>query len=151
MSFRTDILEAVEDVRNLPGELDIRQFRVFVCVRSWDGARVGVGNATTTETEILVSGYPPKVKELSSRDVVASGGLYSAGDVTVGPMTPEHARGGVSHDVFDPPKGASPTEVYFRIEGPTFVDGWAHFERVSDDTFGNFSHTMVLRQTGKRP
>ena len=149
MTFRTDILDAVEGFRTLPGELDIRQQRVSVVVRAWTGSRVGDGTSTTTTTEILVSGYPPKVKELSSRDVVASGGRYTSGDVRVGPITPPHASGGVDPAVYNPATTASPAEVYFVLTGPGFPTGGARFERVSDDTLANFSHFLVLRPTGQ--
>lgn len=151
MSFRTDILEAIEDIRSVPGDLDIRQHRVFVVVRAWDGPRVGVGLSTTTETELLVSGYPPKVREMSLKDVVASGGLYVAGDIEVGPITPNHAKGGTAPSVYNPDVGSTPSEVYFRVEGPGLPTGGAHFSRVGDSTMKSFSHKLTLRQSGRQP
>ena len=149
MSFRDDILEAIEDVRSVPGELDIRQFRVFVVVRSWTGGRPGVGTEqTVSETEILVSGYPPKVKPLTTKDVVASGGLYTASDLKVGPITPSNAAGGTDPSVFNPDVGSFPTDVTFRVEGPGLPTAGIRCVRINDDTYGNFSHYLVLRQTG---
>lgn len=148
MSFRDDILDVIEDRRSLPGELDIRQFRVFVVVRLWTGDRPGVGDSDDTETELLVSGYPPKVKPVTSKDAIASGGLYTAADLRVGPMTPPNTNGGIAPGVHNPVTDPNPQEILFRVEGPGLPDGGAWFKRVGDETYGNFSHYLVLRQTG---
>lgn len=148
MSFRTDILEAVEDVRSVPGELDIRQYRVFVSVQTWSGARPGLGTATTTETELLVSGHPPRVKPMTTKDVVASGGLYTASDLKVGPFTPPNAKGGTDPSIYNPNTSNSPTAITFRVSGPGLPSAGIRCERINDDTYGNFSHYLILRQTG---
>jgi hypothetical protein len=150
MSLRTSLLAVIENVRGLAGDMGLRQYQVFVVVKSWAGARVGMGNVTTTETALIVSGSPPRVRALSQRDVTASGGRYVAGDLRVGPITPQHAGGGIAESVFNPPVGAQPTTVTFRVTGPNLPATGIDCERVGEETFGNFSHYLILRSTGRR-
>lgn len=148
MSFRTNLLKTIEKIRHLPGSLDIRQYHVFVVVRAWTGDRPGVGSSTITTTELLVSGYPPKVKPLTTKDVIASGGLYTASDLRVGPFTPTTPAGGTDPMTFNPATTSDPTEVTFVVTGPGLPASGIRCERINDDTYGNFSHYLILRQTG---
>lgn len=152
MSFREKLLARVEKIRgSVPGKLDLRQNEVTVIVRTWTGARAGVGSKTDVETVITNAGYNLKVEELSSKDIVASNGVYQAGDVKIGPITPSHPLGGVLFDTTDPATTSTAREVFYRIEGPSFPTDGAYFKRVEGDDLKNFRFMVTLRRTPFQP
>jgi hypothetical protein len=151
MSFRLDLRKSVEAIRGLvPGGLDLRPFRVDVVVRTWSGARAGVGTATVTSTRLMNQGQNPKFEQLKTNDVVASGGLYSAGDFRIGPLTPEYPTGGTDHGTLDPSTTTTAREVFYLVRGPGFEDG-AWFYRVNDNIKMNFRYEVVVRKTAQAP
>ena len=148
MSLVSDILADIDAIRgDIPGYIGLRPFRAYVVTRTWSGGRVGQGAPTTTTTEITNAGRPVKVKQISDADVIQSGGLYNAGDVTVGPFTPAYVGGGVTIATFQPAYGTSPTEVLFKVTGPGYPAAGGLFKVKSND--GNFATrmTLVLSQT----
>lgn len=151
MSFRTDLLAAVNAIRGaVPRSLDLRQHVVTVRVRTWTGTRSSVGTTTDVDT-VLTTGdgvSNPKVKEVSSKDIVASGGLLTDQDVIVGPFTPEFAAGGIAGSVTEPATTTTAREVYFKITGPGMPTNGRWFKRVTDDTSKNFSQWLTLRSMG---
>lgn len=152
MSFRTTLLATVERIRGVvPGALDLRPHTVTVRVRTWTGARAGIGTRVDADTPIRNFGFNPKVSEVSSRDVVASGGVYQQGDFRVGPITPEYVGGGTALTTLDPATTGTAREVLFKIEGPGFPTAGAWFKRVEDSTIRNFTHSVVLRRTAVTP
>jgi len=91
MSFRTRLLPVFEQLRGkIPGALDLRPYKVTVRVRTWTGARPGLGTATDVDVPLYNAGFNVKVTAISMKDVVASGGRYSAGDFRIGPFTPPY-------------------------------------------------------------
>lgn len=153
MSLVSDILGDIDEIRgDVPGDIGLRPFRIWVTSRAWSGTRVGVGTKTDTTTELTCAGRPPKVKQISDADVIASGGLYSSGDIEVGPITPAYTGGGVAVSTWQPNIGASPTEgPWFRVTGPGYPTAGAWFK--SKSSGGNFSTrvTLVMSQTGESP
>lgn len=152
MSLVSDILGDIDAIRgDIPSDIGVRPFRVYVLVRTWTGTRSGVGSSSDVTTEITCAGRPPKVRQLSDVDVIQSGGLYNAGDVQVGPFTPNYTGGGVSISTFQPSVASSPTEVLFKITGPGYPAAGAWFKVKSND--GNFATrlTIVLSQTAATP
>jgi hypothetical protein len=143
--LRRALLPVVERARAIPGALGLRRYRVWVRIVEWSGDRVGVGSSSYADTELLVGGSGPKVKQVQSRDVVASGGELSDVMFDIGPLTPEFAGGGIDPSVFNPPKGSRPMEIYFRVVGPG-VAAWC--QRVSDSTDRNFRYTLRVKQLG---
>lgn len=151
MSFRTDLLAVIDQIRRIPGEMDLRQNEVTVIVRTWSGARVGVGTKTDVSTVLKIAGDTnPKVSELSQKDIVASGGELTSQDVKIGPFTPDFVGGGIDEDVIDPPTGASPKEVYFKVTGNGMGSG-RYFKRYQDETLKNFSRWVFLKATAWQP
>jgi hypothetical protein len=145
MSFRTGLLPAVDVLRAIPGLLGLRQFTVTVRARAWSGTRPGDGGtATNTDTVLRVNGQNPKVAQVSSRDVVASGGLYTSEDFKIGPLTPSLT----SITSIDPDPDSSAREVFFKLEGPGMGSSGRWFRRVSDESAANFSYFIIVRSIG---
>lgn len=152
MSFRTDLLPDLDTIRGIPGELGLRRHSVIVRVKTSSGTRPGVVGATTTtvDTPLKVGNgsQNPKVKEINVRDVVASGGLYAAGDYRIGPVTHAWAGGGVATATVDPATTSTGREVFYLIEGDGMPTGGALCKRISDETLPNFHINIVVRRIG---
>lgn len=152
MSFRLDVRAMVDDIRgSVPGSLDLRPHAVTVRVRTWTGARAGVGTFTDVDTRVLNAGFNPKVRELAPRDVAASGGVYVTGDYRIGPITPEYVGGGTAATTLDPATTTTAREVFFLITGPSLPDDGAWFKRVSDDSLRSFRTEVVVRRMAASP
>lgn len=151
MTFRTALLGTVERLRGrIPGRLDLRPRKVTVRVRTWTGARPGVGTYTDVDTVLLNAGVNVKVAQVSTKDIVASGGRYASGDLKIGPITPEYPGGGTPSGVLDPPTTTTAREIFYLLEGPGFPDEGAWCVRVQDDVLPNFHGYVVVRLTGLR-
>ncbi len=149
MSFRDDILPDVDSIRGIPGELGLRRFAVSVLVRTHSGARPGISGGTWTDvtTPLKVAGgtQNPKVTQVTSKDVVASGGLYQVGDFRIGPLTTEWAGGGTPFATLSPATTSTAREVFFVITGPGLPTGGVTCQRVSDETMKNFHVNVIVR------
>jgi hypothetical protein len=156
MSLRDDLLGVLDAVRGIPDDLGLRQYTVTVRVRTWSGSRPGVDASTATDvdTPIWVDAgtHKPKVRQVTQREVIASGGIYSDQDLRVGPITPP----GPSSDnsdvtVFDPVPGAEPIEIFFKIDGPGMAAGGSWFKKFSQDVTRPLHYEFVVRRTGEIP
>jgi hypothetical protein len=163
-TFRDAILPALDQLRALPGVFGIRRFTVTARSRVWTGARPGLG--TKTDTDILITNAlqtpqgttqePVRVRYLTTREVIASGGLYRDRDLRVGPLTPSwlatliFPAGGYADAQVDPLTSASPTEIFWKVTGPSLpsAGAWCDVIRL-EETALHFS--VVLRTTGKTP
>lgn len=146
MTLRDDLLNVAEDVREIPGDLGLRLFSVEVFKRTHSGERVGIGTTYDTVKTLLVASYKPKVVQVTSRDIIASGGLYQEQDLRVGPLTPTK----INVPDFDPPVGVAPVELLFRITGPGYEAG-AWFKKINMVTTRPFRYEFVVRATAEKP
>lgn len=146
MSFRDALLPAIDSIRGIPDRLfGIRLWRVWLRVVAWDGPAVGIGAQTVTETEIAHSdGSRPKVREMRSRDIVASGGVLEAATYEVGPLTPTDAM----LELMSPAAGAG-REVMFRVTGPGLPSAGALCKRVEGDEMRPFTGLLRLQRLGR--
>jgi hypothetical protein len=154
-TLRDALLPAVDIIRGVPAALGMRLHTVQVVSRSWSGARIGLGTKTDTTTGVKIDLgiYQTKVRQVTERDIVASGGLYSSMDLKVGPITPPYAGSAADNDaisVFDPPVGTN-TEVFFNIQGPGMPTGGAWFKKVSQDVSRPFRYEFIVRKTAEVP
>jgi hypothetical protein len=138
MSFASDLLPGLDAVRAIPGELGLRDVTVTQVVRTWTGARVGLGTATRTDTAVLVGGQNPRVERISPREDLR---------VTV---TPEFPGGGVARSVLQPAVGASPTELYWLVTGRGFPADGMLCTKVGPEEHDELRITFVIRQTSAK-
>ena len=157
-TLATALLPALDTIRSIRGQLGLNPFTVTVLMRQWSGERPGVGSSLDTTTVLQNAGQPVMVKQLSARDIVASGGLYRDRDMRVGPMTPSYAAtfvqpaGGYTDATLDPPvvQGIGGTEIFWLVSGPGMPAGGVYCEKVGEEaTALHFS--VILRATGRTP
>jgi hypothetical protein len=159
-NLRDGLLPVLDTVRGVAGILGLRNTAVTVRVVSWTGARQGLGTSSFVDTKLLVKGQTqnPRVKQLTARDVFASGGVYSTQDVRVGPLTPSFplsafvAAGGVALGTVNPPPptaGSVYQEIFWKVEGGGFlVPRW--FVLFGDDLVSPTRYFVVLRRCGNQ-
>ena len=95
MALRDDLLPQIERLRAIPGQLGFRPYTsVRLRTRTWSGVEPGDGTATDSFLALETGGQPAKVRQISAREVSASGGRYTDADYVVGPLTPEHTASG---------------------------------------------------------
>ena len=160
-TYRDAYLAVVDARRGLPVLYGIRLHNVSVLVRQWPSGTPGQGthNDTLTSLKLNLGTGPIKVRNISTKDIVSSGGLYSAEDIIVGPITPPYSGSGLDNDaitVFDPiPQAGIASEVLFLVTGPGFnpTGNWpgAWFKKIETRTDKPFRYEIVLRKTAECP
>jgi hypothetical protein len=159
--FASELQGDLDEIRGIPGELGLRSRSVTLLVRTWTGAQPGFGTLTDTRTVLTNNSYPgqaqnPRIREISNREIIASGGLYRDRDIKIGPLTPSYVAdlmrpaGGVTDANVDPPVTVSPTETFWLVAGPTMPAGGAWCEKIEEE-YGAFHYFVVVRATGKTP
>jgi hypothetical protein len=154
------LLPVVDTVRGIPGILGFHGTTVTARLVTWLGTRPGVGECTIVDTPLLVMSNTqnPRVRQLSDKDALASGGIYTNQDIRVGPVTPPFeanefvAEGGVEHATIDPPMIAAGTgakQIFFKLAGRGFqFPVW--FVRVGDETVPPLRRFLTLRRAGNQ-
>lgn len=156
--LRERLLPRVDRIRGLRGVFGLTRFRVFVVVTTWDVERIGdrPGNrrqVSKVETEIIVGGFPPKVRnDRTSKDLIAGQSELKQLSFTVGPVTPEFYNmggGGVSPDVEDPQLERGQTVLY-RLTGPGLPSDGLMCKRESSEEDKPFRYMIHLRSTARK-
>ena len=112
------------------------------------------GGEGATVREIL---RHPKVRQVTQRDIVASGGLYHAQDMKVGPLTPSYPGsqqngqgGGVAYSTIDPVVSGQTVEVYYGISGASLPGVHVWYDKFSDTTDHAMNSTIILRRSANQ-
>lgn len=159
MSLVSDIMQGLDDIRGIGGELGLRPYKVSFLVRSWSGVRPNDGISTDAPPVVLTTGNGCQsviVKQVSAKEIVASGGLYRDRDLKVGPLTPPYVAsldlpaGGFADATLDPVPTGAPVEVFWNVQGPDMPPGGSWFERLYAERTA-LHHFFILRATGQRP
>ena len=154
------LLKPIDIMRGIPGIMGVRLYTVAIIVRAWTGARPGLGSPTdaTHGVKVDVGIYQTKVAQVSAKDAIASGGLYTNQELKVGPITPPYTGSTADNDaiaILDPPEPSPGTsqEVLFNIQGPGFPtallsNGYAGawFEKVSSNYTRYFRYEFIVRK-----
>jgi len=161
VNLRTGLLPVVDGVRGLPGLLGLRIYTVQVCYETWSGTdasgRSGVGIGTKTLSALMTlrvdqGGAAPHVRQVSQKDIIASGNLYQDQDLKVGPMTPPYTGSTKDDDqilIFDP-ASTPPESLHFFVTGPGYASG-AWFKKIGDKVDGPISWFIFLRKNPVTP
>lgn len=154
-TLRDSLLPAVDVIRGIPGALGLRLFSVAITKRVWSGPRIGLGTNTDTTSGIKVDVgiFPVKIRQLTTREIIASAGQFRDEDIEVGPITPPYTGSTLDNDaisIFDPPEGTF-EEIFFNITGPGYPTGGAWFDKVKQTVTPNFRYMFVLRKNGRQP
>jgi hypothetical protein len=155
------ILPALDMCRTIGGRLGLRVYTTTVRQRIWSGERPGVGSYVDFDTALVNTGVdgvsaPVMVKELSRKDVIASGGLYISGDLRIGPMTPAYqalftklAGGYTDRGTLDPgPLSTAPVQMIWIVNGPSLAPN-SIFQKVSEEAAA-MHYKVVVRSTGRQ-
>lgn len=150
MSIVKDSLPILDRARSLLADVGLRPYTVSLLVRTWvNGDRVGTGNKVDTETPLTVAdGRPPKVRQLSAKELVAQGGALEDQTFEVGPLTPDYGPGGISAALINPPLTGDPQEVFFVLKGPGLAAEGALCQKVFDRLDSPFRYMFQIRRTG---
>lgn len=165
-TLREELLSMVNEMRQLPTLFGIRLYTVTVRVTSFTGGIFNVpgeGTKTVVETPIYLDGYTtlPKVTVLSTRDIIASGGLYTDGDYKIDFITPFYTDvtacpygtidvGGIAINLFDPTPIDDTVEIVYILTGPEFPTG-ALFKKIQTYAYKPFTYSIVVRKIGVQP
>lgn len=159
-SFRDSLLPAVDIMRAIPATLGLRLHTVSVLVRVWSGGRPGLGLSTDNFYGLHVGqsqSVGAKVRNVSQKEAIASGGLYTEQDLIVGPITPPYTGSQLDNDqipIFDPIppiQAVLSTEVFFLVKGPGYSAGGDWFKKIAQRTDQPFRYMIWLRKTGETP
>jgi hypothetical protein len=166
-TFQSTILAPLDAVRGVGGLLGLRVWQVTVRKRVWTGGRPGLVGTTRTDTDTALvnqaadgSLQPVRVRQVSRREVVVSGGYYTTRDLKVGPITPTFAAeiglpsGGFDDATVNPVPTGSTTEIIWIVTPPSGTYGYPTagltFEPIGQDSTA--LHVYVfLRSTGRAP
>lgn len=148
-TFRDSFLPKLDKIRaGIPSKIGIRLVSLTVRTKDWSGARVGQGTKTVTDTVIGgPMGTRYKISVVSTKDVVASGGRYQAGQYKIGPITPPYPGGPFTVDQLIPPKlSGQAREVYYAISDD--VDGTQWCSSAGSDTLNALHWYLYLKLEG---
>ena len=162
--FRDQFLPLIDLIgQGLPNMFGLRQYDVSLSVVAWTGSRPGLGTNTVATYPITVNqnkagNNRPKVAQLSTREVLASAGLYVEGDYRIGPLTPHYvtvdgyAFGTLPGDI-EKALQTNPQEIFFNLNGPGMSDptGGDWFKLVKANFANNFHYDIVIRKTAQKP
>ena len=162
-NFTQALLPALDSIRGIAGQLGLRPYTVTIYVDVWSGSRVGLGTKTSSSTTLTNTSGPPsqpvRVAQVSRKEIIASGGLYTDRDFKIGPMTPAYGAfinsfaGGNTGAQLDPPPTNAQVEVLWNVIGPGLPGegsppGAMFFKLGEEATALHFF--LYLRQTGKQ-
>jgi hypothetical protein len=153
MTFVNRLRAKLDAARVKPALLGLRPFTITVWTRSWSGGRSGLGSVTDGYQALTVGdGYAPHVRQLSQRDVIASGGLYSEQDLEVTLTAAYDAcstSGGFEVSDFDPPRDGYFKQVLFIVTGPGMPTAGRLYQKKGQRVDSSYSYSLILTATGQ--
>lgn len=152
MSFRTGLLARVDKIRRIPqSAYDMRQNTIDIIIRQWSGDVVGNGTSVDLKRRLFINhDRNIRVRQVSSKDIVASGGLLTESSLKIGPFTPSYPGGGLDNPDFDPPVNGKSREIFFIIKGLGMGKQGRWFRRVNDNSLQNYTTWLFLTATGEQ-
>ena len=132
-----------------PEHMNQRPHRLSILTRTWSGGYKEAGEASETAID-LPQHFP--VRQVSTREIAASGGRYEQGDMAVEGITPEYVDPGgnlrgYSPLALDPRVTRNGVEIIYRLTGPHEGD----YQLVELQSWRPYSYTLVLRRRSDSP
>lgn len=141
MTLLNNLRKTLDAVRAIPGFLSLRNHEVSVVIKNW--TKLGESSPSITIIPLKHNNQNPNVKQISSKDVIASNGLFATTDLEL-TLTPTFSfvdgYGGYDSNTFDPVR--SNQEIYFLINGPSYQN--AYFKKISQDTTNQLTTKIFL-------
>lgn len=149
MSLVSDLLQTIDEGRELLADVGLRPYTVSLLVVTHAGEYPGDGSSYTTSTPITVAhGKAPKVKVVDDKDIV-QGGAFSKTRYEIGPLTPAYATGGVSPEDLEPPATNKPREVFYVLKGPGLPTNGMLCKKVADRLDSPFRYVITVETLGR--
>ena len=147
MTRRDQLLPVFDRARAKIAAFGLRQNGLSVVTRTWTG---GLGPPNSFVDAVLAISPTPRIRDVSMRELVGSGGQYQVGDIRVDRITPAYTVGAVSGGYTAAqlvPTGSALVEIIYRVTGPLAGD----YLHVDDSLDRNFGYTLVIRRTNRTP
>lgn len=131
-----------------PNGLTIRTRTWFVDGVTWAPGGIRAPGAIFVDSDLVLS-PTPRIREVSSREVASSGGLYQDGDLRVTKITPQYtgAGGGGYTPLQLRPVGAENVEILYVVTGPSAGE----HELVDSDFSRNWGYELTIRRLRTTP
>lgn len=133
----------------IPTGIGVRSVTLTVRSTLFEGDLMTGGQTVVTDTVIGgPAGARYKVREVSAKEVVASGGKFQHGSLRVGPITPPYPGGAFTRDELLPPteKGG---DVLYGVTDSSGRTQWCELQ--GSDTLHDLHWYLVLNPTGTTP
>jgi hypothetical protein len=99
-TIANDFRELADDIRSIPGEFGLREYRSFLVRKPWTGTHPGDGDEMPEIIPLTVgNGANPKVRFPSQKEVAL--GMMASGTMMFGPLTPAYGTGGTDRASLD--------------------------------------------------
>lgn len=147
MSFRTEFLGVVDDLRSLagPDAFDIRLNQLTIRVRTWSGEIVGEGTSSDDDL-VIPQKYP--IRFVTAQEIFSAGGMYEASDLFMDHITPSDGAGiGFSMDQLRPRVTTNNVEVIYILTGSHSGE----YRCVEIRNYRPFTTQLVLRRRNETP
>lgn len=150
MSFVDRFRPRLDRIRtNIPSRIGVRSATLVVRTTQFLGDFLTGGESVSEDKTIAgPNGGRYKVRIVSTKDVVASGGLFQQGAMRVGPITPPYPGGPWTKDDLIPPSHAG-REVIYGITDQTGQTQWC--KMASNDTVHDLHWFIILNPLGVDP
>jgi hypothetical protein len=125
MTTADDINRLLQSTRAILPAMGMRPNAVSRVVRTWTSGKVKVPWPAVVdvdyEDDTLVFEPTPKVREISTREIASSGGVYADGDLRIERITPAFpspSAGGYTPTQIAPTASGPGIEIFYVITGP---------------------------------
>lgn len=146
-TLRESLMPVVDNLRALPQTLGFRTMEVRIRRRVWPGAIGDDSGGPPVDTDLVLSPWP-RVKEVTGKDVAASGGTYRTGDLNIGPITPAYSVSGKSGGYTDAQLRPVSTDDHTQI---IYVVAGDDYQYVDDITDRAMARWVIVRRKETTP
>ena len=150
-AFKESMKQLADNLRALagPASFDVIADQLTIRTRVWTNGYRGPLTDPRVDTDLVIPQIY-KIQQVSTEEIVSSGGKYEQGDIKIGPITPNYVTS-TGTGGFTPlqlnPNGADGTEIIYVIAG---THG-GNYQLVEEQSWKRFSYFLVLRRRYETP